>query len=787
MNAVVPPHRLLLLLLLLAGVAMAAAAAPKPVDPIDETVAAFFRPYENEVAALSPDGRHVALSERLPGKPPAIVIVKVEERTTQRYVVDESSEQGVLQLRWISPTRIVFTTRYGSIGALDLKKGEIEALLLRREFDGFVPRSELGFRRYSSAVQPDQSADTLTRSTGPFGPFYEVSVRDALAQARVMADMFHSDARARSTRVLRPFILGAKPDAPHLLQVELREDGDLFAYRSTERQTIAVPGDVYLRELSMPEPESIEDLGGRPPLIGERATYEITRRPPPLVVIELDAEKRKWRELAREDDWRRAWPDQQGRLRLALEERGGRYRYLYRPVDSKSWIPLDSVVKHATPLAFTVAPAGLLAPRSVPLGFDVQGEILLFATNVGRNTFGLRGLNLRSGQLEELDIDHEGFDLIEPTALSAGDAIRFDPHTGALAGISFTAARREAVWFDSGMARLQSQLNKQLAPRRVELREWNRDRTCFLVDTASPSDPGGFYVVDISTGKLVRCGDRAPWLTAERRNTTQAFDFNAPDGRRLSGYLTRPREPRLTPPPVLVYFHDGPWFSDTPQFNRGAQALAALGFAVLQLNYRGSSGLGRAHLEAIGEGLDRAALADVQAVLARGKDGSLGINPRMVAAFGNGIGGYLAVRMAQLAPETFRCAVAINAPGDLEAWRTHPDSARSFLAELRPHVFGTDREKLRAQSALAAAPTTRAPVLVVHGSTNTYVPFALGRELYRALKKGSEATTFLELKDEGHSGWSEATTTKLFAELGRFFNATIYSYGVDVRKPEVVK
>jgi dipeptidyl aminopeptidase/acylaminoacyl peptidase len=291
----------------------------------------------------------------------------------------------------------------------------------------------------------------------------------------------------------------------------------------------------------------------------------------------------------------------------------------------------------------------------------------------------------------------------------------------------------------------------------------------------------------VAAGKLIRCGDRAPWLTDDRRNDTRAFDFNASDGRRLFGFLTRPRTPRVSPPPVLVYFHDGPWFSDDSQFNRGAQALAALGFAVLQLNHRGSSGLGRAHLEAIGDGLDRAVLADVQSVLERGLDGSLGVNTRMVAAFGNGIGGYLAVRMAQLAPETFRCAVAINAPGDLDAWRTHAGSLPSFLTDLRPHVFGTDRKKLRSQSAVAVASATRAPVLVVHGTVNSYVPISLGRELFNALKKGSEETTFLELPGEGHGGWSEATTAKLFAELGRFFNATIYHYSVEVRKPEVVR
>ena len=756
-------------------------------DAIDETVAAYFQPYQHDQATLSPDGHFVALNENLPGKPPAIAIVNLDDRSSTSYAVDQSTEQAVVQLHWVSPTRLVFTTRLGAVGALDLPKGEVQALLFPRDLQGFVPPPELGPRRYSSAVTPDVSADPSTRSTSIPGPLFEIALRDALAPARITGDPFQSDSARRSSRVLRPFILGSKPGSPHLLQVELRDDSDLFAYRSSEREQINVPGNVFLQELGAAPATDITDLGSRGPLTGEKATYSITRRPPPLAVIELDATNGKWHELLREDDWRRTWLDQQGRLRLALEQQGRRFRYLYRAADGKNWVPLDSMVKTAAPLGFTVEPASLLAPRSVPLGFDVGGEVLLIATNVGRNTFGLRGLNLRTGQLEELETAHERYDLIEPTALVAGDAIRFDPHTRALAGIRFSAARRESLWFDPSMRQLQAQLAKQVAPRSVELREWTSDRTRFLIDTSSSNDPGGFSVADVSTGKLIRCGERAPWLTADRRNDTRAFDFDAPDGRRLVGFLTRPRVPRLSPPPLLVHFHDGPWFSDSPQFNRGVQALAALGFAVLQINHRGSSGLGHAHLRAIGDGLDRAVLADVLAVLERGKNGGLGFNPRRVAAFGNGVGGYLAVRMTQLAPETFRCAVAINAPGDFETWRTHPDVTASFLGDLRPHVFGTDREKLRAQSALVAAPTTRTPVLVVHGASDTYVPVSLGRELFQALRKGSSETAFLELASEGHGGWSEETTAKLFAELGRFFNATIYHYGVEVSKPEVVR
>jgi dipeptidyl aminopeptidase/acylaminoacyl peptidase len=765
----------------------ATAPAAEPTDAIDDTVADFFRPFQNDLATLAPDGRHLAMTETLRDKPPIIVIVNLDDRTSQRYAVASDAEHAVLQLQWVTPKRLVFTTRSRAVGALELESGEIKALLRSRDLDGFQPDPILGPRSHNAIITPDMEADASRVTPLDFDTRREITVREALAQARVTGDLFGSDSKRDAGRALRPFLLGLKPGAANTVLIELRTDGDLYAYRRGERTQLTVGGNVYIADRNAPPPSSISDLGGDDGRRGEYATYSVDVSPPPLVVLELDTAKGRTREVAVEQNWRRVWLDHQGRLRIALEQQGKRFRYLYRDADAKKWIPLDSVAKTPTPLGFTAGADTLLGARSVPLGFDGNGRSLFIATNVGRDTFALRALDLANGQLQEFEVGHDRYDMIEPTVLTAGDVLRFDRHTHSLAGVRFAAARRDTQWFDKGMTALQAQLNKQLAPQRGELREWNADRTRFLVEVAGPGDPGGFLVVDTANGKMIRCGERAPWLTEAKRNVTREFDLLTDGGQRLAGYLTLPQKPRLSPPPVLVYFHDGPWFSDPPLFNRGAQALAALGFAVLQLNHRGSSGRGRSHLNAIDGSLDRVVLQDIQAMLTRAAAGKLPINTKMVATLGNGIGGYLAVRMAQLAPETFRCAVAINAPGDLDAWRTHPETAPTVLADLRQHAFGTDREALRAQSAVTAGPTTRAPVLVVHGTQNAYVPISLGRDLYRALKKGAEETAYLELPGEGHGGWSEKTTAKLFAELGRFFNATIYTYDVKLRTPEVVK
>jgi pimeloyl-ACP methyl ester carboxylesterase len=758
-------------------------------DVIDETVAEYFRPFQNDVAALAPDGRHLAMGDNVRGQPAGIVIVNLDDRTSRRYPLasDASVDHSVQQLLWVSPTRLVFTTRSRCIGAIEPGRGEVKALLVGRDLDAYRPQPVLGLRRTESIVTPDMPADP--RENAPLGGMMErreVSLKEALTQAHVTGDLFGSDSKRDAGVALRPFLLGVKPGAGAAVLVELRSDGDLMAYSRLQRTKLTVPGNVVVQDGPagfVPPTEPPPNQG----LLGY-AAYDVDFPQAPLVVLELDSAKGRTKEIATEETWRRVLLDQQGRLRLALEQRGKRFRYLYRGADAKKWVPLDSIVKTREPLGFDVGPENLLATRSVPLGFDANGHVLFIASNIGRETFKLRALDLDTGQLmDEFVVGHDHFDLIEPTALTVGEVLRFDPHTQKLVGMRFAAARRDTTWFNADFAAMQAGLNKKFAPQQCDIRGWDAERTRFLVELSSPGDPGGFAVFDPGAGKFVRFGDRAPWLTEARLNYTHVFDFATEDGRRLAGSLTMPRNPRLNPPPVLVYFHDGPWFSDPPVFNRGAQALAALGFAVLQLNHRGSSGYGRAHLTAIDGGLDRVVLDDVRAMLARVSSGKLALNTRMAAALGNGVGGYLAVRMAQLAPETFRCAVAINAPGDLEAWRTQLDSTPTMWTDVRRHYFGADRELLRAHSAVAAGAATKAPVLVVHATENSYVPITMGRELYRALKKGSDETAFLELAGEGHGGWSEKATAKLFAELGRFFNATIYNYGVNVRAPEVVK
>jgi dipeptidyl aminopeptidase/acylaminoacyl peptidase len=773
--------RIIVRLFAITALAVSVKAAEKP-DAIDQTVAPYFRPFQNELATISPDGRHVAMTEN--GRNAAISVVSIDDREAKRYVIGDHRDEGVQQLQWVSATRLVFTTRSRAVAVIDLGDEEIKPMLLSRDLDAYRPKPILGQRREQRIVTADMAADPSSSIiTEPRMSEKTHTIEEALAEAGSSGDLFDAKADIGGGRRLHPFLLGAKPDAPDIVLVEIRTE-DLLAFRRGDHRDLTLPGNYYVSDSPGGVPP--DSSNGEIQPINGYASYRVDYVPPPLVVLEVDTKKRRTREVANDETWRRAWPDQQGRLRLVLDQRGSTYRYLYRAADASKWVTLDSFAKTPASLGFNIAPEGLLRPRSVPLGFDAEGKNLFFASNVNHDTFTLRSIDLVTGQLSEFELNSAQFDVIEPTAVSADMVLRFDPKSRKLAGVRFSSALRRTFWIDPEIAGLQAGLSKKLSPQHADVLEWDANRTRFLIEVSGDDNPGEFLVYDSVAKKLIRCGERAPWLTEEMRNPARAFEIVGNGGRHVSGHLTLPRKPRVTPAPVLIYFHDGPWFSDAPDFNRGAQAFAALGFAVLQLNHRGSSGLGRSHLTAISGGLDRAVLDDVQTALAGLTKGNVPVNPRLVAALGNGVGGYLAVRMAQLAPETFRCAVAINAPGDLDAWIGSGDVAPTLMTLVRRDYFGADRASLRAQSATAAGAAMKTPVLVVHAADDAYVPIALGRALYNAVKAGSPQTAFLELPREGHTGWSPATTAKLFAELGRFFNATVYKTGVEIGKPKVV-
>jgi acetyl esterase/lipase len=742
-------------------------------DTVATAVAPFFRPFATEHAALAPDGRHVAFDDATDGVV-SLVVSRLEDVSSRRIVLARGSRTavGVAQLAWLSPDRLAFVLRNNSVGTLGLAAGEPRLILHQNDLDALRPAPLVGVRREVRTWSPDMPTNSSSL-TPAMGVRTELDVATAIADAQAQSNPFDRDSSRRlHAHQLAAFIL---PDlvSDDTLRVEIRSDRDPLDDHLEESARLIVPANTYLVASPGASPPDFADT-----TLDTYGQYQITHLVPPTLVLAVDPGTNKRRELLSRTGVLRVITDRVGNPRLLLEADGMRRRWFHRAPDSKKWIPLASVVKDASRLRFDVAPETLLDRRSIPLGIDYDGSTLYFASNVDHDVFALRAVDLSTGALKDLELAVERLDLVQPTDLHRDDVLVFDPHAKRLAGVRFGGAHHGTGWLDEEIAALQSGLAKTLHPRRCRILQWDTTRRWFLLEIDSPGAPGGFHVFDRTGGNLYACAERAPWLKPESLAVTHRFTFATADDRKLSGTITMPKAPRLQPAAVLVYYHDGPWESDGPVFDRGTHSLAALGFAVLRLNYRGSGGLGREHLEAISPGWDRAVAEDTREALLWCAE-RFAIDPRMVATLGNGVGGYFAVRASQLDPDNVRCAVAINAPYDLVRWCEERIEGQRFRPAMRRHFFGREREALGDSSALEAASVSRRPVLVVHASDNANVPVTMGRALHAALKRHVPASTYLEIRGEGHGEWNDRSMRRLFTELGKFFNATIYDYGVE--------
>lgn len=394
----------------------------------------------------------------------------------------------------------------------------------------------------------------------------------------------------------------------------------------------------------------------------------------------------------------RSFTDRLGRYRL-LEDRTRLPSEWRIRVDQgkglKAWRPLDKVVDPVIANSFPVTRETLWTDRSFPLTFGPDPNVLYYASNLARDTFGIFAVDLSTGLREDFGIVDPETDLADPSGELAERVIGpyerrlrrdnaavfytdfrpeppdtpliFDRQTGAVVGIRTPNRPTGARWIDDDLKRVQSAVSRSFRDRRTVIESWDDARERFLVRVESIDDPGRYFVYERPTGSWTEFARRAPSLRSDRINHAETFEIpaNGPDQPALHGRLALPREPLITPPPLICLFQDGPWQSEDAGYSAPAQMLAEFGCIVLQVDYRGSSGRGQAVLLGAREAPDAAAAADMDRAVAWLAE-SQKFDRKRIAAVGTGYGGWLALRAAQLAPGRYRCVVSLDGYNDLD-------------------------------------------------------------------------------------------------------------------------
>jgi dipeptidyl aminopeptidase/acylaminoacyl peptidase len=339
-------------------------------------------------------------------------------------------------------------------------------------------------------------------------------------------------------------------------------------------------------------------------------------------------------------------------------------------------------------------------------------------------------------------------------------------------------------WIDPARASQHRALAKAFTGRNAYVVQRSADGKRVLVAVESPSHAPCHYLVDFRTGKADLLGEAFGALADVELGSVRSITYLARDGATIPAYLLLPPGRKPENLPLVVLPHGGPEARDEYGFDWLAQFLATRGYAVLQPQFRGSTGFGRAHRLAgyreWGGRMQDDVSDGVRHLVATGV-----ANPIKVCIVGASYGGYAALAGVSFTPDLYACAASINGVADLPAMIGHVSRREGAegdsLDYWKHHIGPTTDPKVAARSPARAAAAVKAPVLLLHAEFDTTVPIAQSERMAQALQAAGKPVEFHKLPGEDHGLSFSSTRTQALEQLERFLAQHIGPEGMQAR------
>jgi dipeptidyl aminopeptidase/acylaminoacyl peptidase len=444
--------------------------------------------------------------------------------------------------------------------------------------------------------------------------------------------------------------------------------------------------------------------------------------------------------------------DQDGDLHLAARQTGDGGQEILR-VDGEALVPIYTTTVQETAFPLLIHPDGKRAYLQTSKGDDVDLARLAL-------------MDMRTGQTEALESDPESQVDLE-TAI-------FDPATDELLATVYVGDRQRIYPKNDAMRRDLEALRSKLPDGDFDIASTTRDMSVWLVSVYSDVEPGSMYVYRRAQGEVSLLYRSRPEMPSEHLAPMRPVRYPARDGLEIPAYLTLPRGVPAEKLPVVIHPHGGPWARDHWGPNPIAQFLANRGYAVLQPNFRSSTGYGKKFLNAgdrtWGTGAMQHDITDgVKWLIAQGI-----ADPARVCIFGGSYGGYASLAGVAFTPELFKCSVPYVAPSSLVTliesfpayWR--PFLQGTFYARVGDPAVPEDRKDLEARSPLNFVDRIRAPLLLIHGANDPRVKQAESDQIIVALREKGQAVEYIVAPDEGHGFRSPENRMAMAVALERF-------------------
>ncbi len=330
-------------------------------------------------------------------------------------------------------------------------------------------------------------------------------------------------------------------------------------------------------------------------------------------------------------------------------------------------------------------------------------------------------------------------------------------------------------YFDKEEEEIRKKLEAQLPGYKVGVTSMSKDENIRMIYAGNDRTYGTYYLYNVKENKLTKVADIAPWIKEEEMCAMNPITYTSRDGLTIEGYLTLPKGYTMENAknlPVVVNPHGGPWIRDSWGYNPEVQFLASRGYAVLQMNFRASTGYGRKFTELgykqWGQTMQNDITDGVKWLIKEGI-----ADPKRVAIYGASYGGYATLAGVTFTPDLYACAVDyVGVSNLLSFMNTIPPYWKPLLDMMHEMVGdpATDKEMMEKYSPVFHVDQIKAPLFIAQGANDPRVNKAESDQMVEALKKRGVEVEYMVKENEGHGFYNEENKFDFYRAMEKFLD-----------------
>lgn len=438
--------------------------------------------------------------------------------------------------------------------------------------------------------------------------------------------------------------------------------------------------------------------------------------------------------------------DWDGKLRIAVTTDGVNNTLMFRNTEADKFEPVTT-----TSFRETIS----------PLAFTPDNKQIYVATNIGRDKTAIVKYDVENKK--EIEKIYENPEVDVASLLTSRKR-------RVITGVAYTTDKTNYYFIDKDRAELQKDLERRLPGYEVRLAGCNLDEDKCLVRTFTDRSLGAYYFYDRKAKDLRKLSDVSPWLNDKDMAPMKPIQYQSRDGLTIHGYLTLPKGVSPRNLPVVVNPHGGPWFRDSWGYNPEVQFLANRGYAVLQMNFRGSTGYGRKFWEASFKQWGKAMQDDitdgVQWLIKQGI-----ADPKRVGIYGGSYGGYATLAALTFTPDLYAAGVDYVGVSNIFTFiKAFPPYWKPYLEMIYEMVGDPEKDKdlLTAASPVFHTDKIKVPLLIAQGANDPRVNKGESDQMVAALKARGIEVPYMVKENEGHGFSNEENRFDFYRAMEEF-------------------